>query len=166
MVAHSFQRQVFDIIHNLCTFKSKIHGDVGIAEVRLAWTKKKVNQWTKKCLACQQSKIQTHVHLPAVIIPVPAKRFSYMHIDLVGPFPPSEGFSHLLTIIDRTTRWPEAMPLINTSTTDCARALHRHWISRFGVPLDITSDRGSQFISSLWNVIAHQLVVQLHRTTA
>ncbi|GFO09449.1 Pol polyprotein [Plakobranchus ocellatus] len=76
------------------------------------------------------------------------------------------GFSHLLTIIDRTTRWPEAIPLSGTSTTDCARALIRHWISRFGVPLDITSDRGSQFTSTLWNEIAHQLGVQLHRTTA
>ncbi|GFR84977.1 Pol polyprotein [Elysia marginata] len=52
------------------------------------------------------------------------------------------------------------------STTECAKALVRHWISRFGVPLDITSDRGSQFTSSLWNEIAHQLGVQLHRTMA
>ena len=34
------------------------------------------------------------------------------------------------------------------------------------MPLDITSDKGSQFTSSLWNEIAHQLRVQLHKTTA
>ncbi|KAK3778131.1 hypothetical protein RRG08_052278 [Elysia crispata] len=95
-----------------------------------------------------------------------SKRFSHLHIDLVGPLPPSEGFSHLLTIIDRITRWPEAVPLRSTSTTDCARALIRHWISRFGVPLDLTSDRGPQFAPTLWNEIAQQLKVQLHRTTA
>ncbi|GFR58986.1 Pol polyprotein [Elysia marginata] len=71
-----------------------------------------------------------------------------------------------MTIVDRTTRWPEAIPLNNTSTTDCARALIRHWISRFGVPLDLTSDRGSQFTSTLWNEISQQLGVQIHRTTA
>ena len=106
------------------------------------------------------------MHSPVINIPVPSKRFSHLHIDLVGPFPPSEDFSHLLTIIDRTTRWPEAVPLRSTSTTDCARALIRHWISRFGVPLDLTSDRGPQFASTLWNEIAQQLGVQLHRTTA
>ncbi|GFR99937.1 Gag-Pol polyprotein [Elysia marginata] len=62
-----------------------------------------------------------------------------------------------MTIIDRTTRWPEAIPLNNTSTTDCARALIRHWISRFGAPLDITLERGSQFTSTLWNEIARLL---------
>ncbi|GFR93714.1 Pol polyprotein [Elysia marginata] len=61
---------------------------------------------------------------------------------------------------------PEAIPLNNTSTTDCARALIRHWISRFGVPLDITSDGGSQLTSTLWNKISQQLGVQIHRTTA
>ena len=99
-------------------------------------------------------------------IPVPAKRFSHIHIDLVGPLPTSEVFTHLLTIIDRTTRWPEAIPLAQTSTSDCARALIGHWIARFGVPMDMSSDRGPQFTSALWTEIAHQLGIQIHRTTA
>ncbi|GFS18261.1 Pol polyprotein [Elysia marginata] len=33
-------------------------------------------------------------------------------------------------------------------------------------PLDMSSDRGSQFTSSLWNEITHQLGIKLHRTTA
>ena len=120
----------------------------------------------QECLACQKSKIQSHAHSPVINIPVPSKRFSHLHIDLVGPLPPSEGFSHLLTIIDMTTCWPEAVPLRSTSTTDCARTLIWHWISRFRVPLDLTSDRGPQFTSTLWNEIAQKLGVQLHRTTA
>ncbi|GFR95202.1 Pol polyprotein [Elysia marginata] len=166
LVPRSFQSQVFDIIHNLAYPSRK--STVKLVSQKFVWhgLKKQVNQWTKECLACKKSKIQTHVHSPVTNIPVPAKRFSHLHIDLVGPLPPSEGFSHLLTIIDRTTRWPEAIPLSNTFTTECARALIRHWIYRFGVHLDITSDRGSQFTSSLWNEIAHQLGVQLHRTTA
>ncbi|GFN87763.1 hypothetical protein PoB_001426900 [Plakobranchus ocellatus] len=99
-------------------------------------------------------------------IPVPSRRLCHLHIDLVGPLPPSEGFTHLLTIIDRTSRWPEVIPLSGTSSTDCAKALIRNWISRFRVPLDITSDRGTQFSSTLWGEIANQLGVQLHRTTA
>ena len=144
LVPTSFQRQVFEAIHNLAHPGRK--STVRLVSQKFVWhgLKKQVSQWTKECLACQSSKIQSHVHTPVINIPVPSKRFSHIHIDIVGPLPPSEGFSHILTIIDRTTRWPEVIPLRNTSTTECARALIRHWISRFGTPLDMSSDRGSQ----------------------
>ena len=41
-----------------------------------------------------------------------------------------------------------------------------HWIARFGLPLDITSDRGSQFSSKLWTAITKLLGSKLHHTTA
>lgn len=166
IVPQKFQRHVFEVIHNLAHPGRK--STVRLVTQKFVWhgLKKQVNNWTKECLACQSSKIQTHVRSPVIQIPVPEKRFSHIHIDLVGPLPPSEGFSHLLTIVDRTTRWPEAIPMTNTSTADCARALIRHWITRFGVPLDMSSDRGTQFTSTLWNEIAHQLGIQLHRTSA
>ena len=40
------------------------------------------------------------------------------------------------------------------------------WISRFSIPEDISSDRGSQFTSALWTEIAKHLGVKVHRTTA
>ena len=151
LVPNSFQRQVFEAIHNLAHPGRK--STVRLVSQKFVWhgLKKQVSQWAKECLACQTSKIQSHVHTPVINIPVPSKRFSHIHIDIVGLLPPSEGFSHILTIIDRTTRWPEVIPLSNTSTTECARALIKHWISRFGTPLDMSSDRGSQFTSTLWN---------------
>ncbi|GFO31447.1 Pol polyprotein [Plakobranchus ocellatus] len=166
LVPQTFQRQVFESIHNLAHPSRK--STVKLVSQRFVWhgLKKQVKRWSQECLACQQSKIQTHVHSPVLNIPVPSRRFSHLHIDLVGPLPPSEGFTHLLTIIDRTSRWPEVIPLSRTSSTDCAKALIRNWISRFGVPLDITSDRGTQFTSTLWGEIANQLGVQLHQTTA
>ena len=37
-------------------------------------------------------------------IPVPARRFSYVHVDLVGPLAASsQGHTYLLTILDRTS---------------------------------------------------------------
>ncbi|RUS71885.1 hypothetical protein EGW08_020359 [Elysia chlorotica] len=73
------------------------------------------------------------------------RRFGDIHVDLVGPLPSSEGCSYLFTIVDRFTRWPEAVPIHNAETITCARALLRNWISRFGVPDTITSDQGPQF---------------------
>ena len=69
-------------------------------------------------------------------------------------------------MVDRYTRWPEAIPLSDTSTLSCARALIMHWIARFGLPSHLTSDRGPQFTSDLWSSVAQLLGTQLHRTTA
>ena len=87
-------------------------------------------------------------------------------MDLGGPLPPSNGFTHLLTVIDRFSRWPEAIPLSDTASTSCAQALIFLWIARFGIPLDIPSDRGSQFTSQLCTSISWLLGTQLHHTTS
>ena len=45
-------------------------------------------------------------------IPIPGACFSHMHVDLVDPLPASrDGTNYLLIMIDRSTRWPEAVPL-------------------------------------------------------
>jgi transposase InsO family protein len=87
-------------------------------------------------------------------------------MDLVGPLPASKGFTCLLTIIDRTSRRPEAIPIAATTTVDCANALFQGWVSRFGVPAVITSDRGAQFTSSLWAALCGLLNIQHNQTSA
>ena len=128
--------------------------------------RRQIGFWTKSCIACQTSKIQRHVRAPLKPIAVPQRRFDHIHVDLVGSLPPSRGNTYLFTVIDRFTRWPEAIPLSDTSTSTCARTLIDHWIARFGLPSSLTSDRGAQFTSGLWTAIAQQLGFQLHCTTA
>jgi cleavage and polyadenylation specificity factor subunit 1 len=101
-----------------------------------------VTAWARRCLACQRGKIHRHTRLAPLPIPIPQQRFSHLHVDLVGPLQYSNNFNYIFTIIDRTSRWMEAIPLSNTSPGACAKALTYTRISRFGVPKTITSDRG------------------------
>ena len=117
-------------------------------------------------LQCQRGKLHRHVHLQPTEIPVPHRRFAHLHVDLVGPLPPSRGHTYLFTIIDRMSRWPEAVPLASITAADCARALFAGWVSRFGVPATITSDRGAQFTSALWAGLCSLLNIQHSPTTA
>jgi transposase InsO family protein len=48
----------------------------------------------------------------------------------------------------------------------CAKALTFTWISRFGVPKTITSDRGPQLTSSLWFQLCEMLNISHIQTTA
>ena len=107
-----------------------------LVSARFVWPglAKQVSSWARECLQCQRAKVHRHVRLRAAAIPVPVRRFAHLHVDLVGPLPPSQGFTHLFTIVDRTSRWPEAVPLASTSAADCAAALFTGWICRFGVP--------------------------------
>ena len=70
------------------------------------------------------------------------------------------------SVVDRFSHWPEAIPLNDTTATSCAQALVFHWIACFGIPIDMSSDRGPQFTSQLWKSITQLLGTQLHHTTA
>jgi transposase InsO family protein len=72
----------------------------------------------------------------------------------------------LFTVVDRSTRWPEAIPLAGTTTADCVEAFLSGWISRFGVPAVVTSDRGVQFTSSVWSGLCQKLGINHKLTTA
>jgi hypothetical protein len=67
--------------------------------------------WAKNCLHCQQRKTHRHINTSPLHIPVPKWCFSHLHIELVGPFHLSNNSNDIFTIIDRTSKWMEAIPL-------------------------------------------------------
>ena len=166
VVPVAFRRQVFNLLHDLS--HPSIRTSQALLTDRFVWKgiRKDIATWARSCLACQKAKVHKHNKAPLQMFNLPSRRFDHIHIDLVGPLPPSQGQTHLLTVVDRYTRWPEAIPLKSTDTESCARALIFHWIARFGIPLDITSDRGPQFTSRLWASITKLLGIAHHHTTA
>jgi hypothetical protein len=68
-------------------------------------------------------------------------------------------------MVDRSPHWAEAIPLRSTSAASCADTLVGSWVARFGVQEQITSDRGRQFCSSVWDVLTRQLGVKMRFMT-
>ncbi|KAK3793955.1 hypothetical protein RRG08_023050 [Elysia crispata] len=166
IVPPDFRRAVFDVVHNLSHPGVKARVKMVSNKFVCHGIRKQVSRWVKECHHYQSSKVQRHTEAPLEYSSVPEERFSHINIDIVGPLPFSSGFTYLLTIIDRNTRWPEAIPLRGITTPECVHAIITGWIARFGDPGDISSDRGSQFTSSLWSEIAAHLGVKLHYTSA
>jgi len=128
---------------------------------------KDVTQWVKDCQTCSRAKVTRQLVAALQPIPVPQQRFSHIHVDIVGPLPVSrEGFCYLFTIIDRSSRLLEAMPLANVKTETCRDALINQWVARFGVPAHLTSNQGAQFTSALWARLCDVIGTHHNTTTA
>ena len=166
LVPSSYRFKIFSALHGLS--HPGIRASRRIISSRFVWRglANDIRDYCRSCLPCQRGKVLQHVQLRPEKIQVPFRRFSHVHVDLVGPLPLSHGYTYLLTCIDRSTRWPEAIPLTGISTAECVSAMFHGWISRFGVPSIITSDRGTQFTSSLWSSICSLLSIHHVSTTA
>ena len=125
-----------------------------------------VRQWARSCLQCQRAKVHRHAHSPPSTFTTPDTRFDQVHIDLVGPLPPSDGYSYVLTCVDRFTQWLEAVPIADITAETVARVFITTWVARFGMPSTVTTDRGRQFESNLWYSFTQLLGTRHLRTTA
>ncbi|GFW85400.1 retrovirus-related Pol polyprotein from transposon 412 [Trichonephila clavipes] len=67
-----------------------------------------------------------------------------------GPLPrTASGNKYLLVVMDYFTKWPEVYPIPDQEAPTVAEAVVQHWISRYGVPLQLHSDQGRNFVSAV-----------------
>ncbi|CAH8655800.1 unnamed protein product [Dicrocoelium dendriticum] len=124
-----------------------------------------IRHWAKHCLSFQTSKVHRHTVTTPGTFSLPDARFRQAHVDIVGTLPPSNGFAHLLTCVDRFTRWSQPIPLRDTSTDSVSLVFVESWISLCGVPSTITTDRGTQFSSTLLRDLGRLLGCTHRKTT-
>ncbi len=79
-------------------------------------------------------------------------------IDCVGPLSKRrKGNEFSLTIMDVTTRFPEAVPLRNIKARTITDALVG-FFSRFGLPKQVQHDQGTNFVSGVFRMLCLSLV--------
>lgn len=165
-IPETARKLVFETFHNLSHPGTRSTNKLITGKTFWPSMNKNITQWTKQCIPCQRSKVNRHNRATLDSFPTPESRFDHVNIDIVGPLNPSNGYRYLLTCIDRFSRWTEAFPMVDQTATTIAKIFMENWISRYGVPIRITTDQGRQFESDLFKQLNKILGINHYRTTA
>ncbi|GFV61211.1 retrovirus-related Pol polyprotein from transposon 412 [Trichonephila clavipes] len=80
--------------------------------------------------------------------------------DILGPLPrSSDGNNNILVVMVYFTKWTEAYPIPDQEASTVGEVLVQHWISRFGVPLQLHSDQGRDFDSAVCKRLCEILAI-------
>ena len=170
VIPPSMKEDLFSQLH-----KQKWSGHLGIKRTlgrmrrRVYWAgyKADIHRLCRECPECQRRKSpnkKARHPLKKYAVGLPLERVG---LDILGPLPESSlGNKYILVVSDYFTKWVEAYPMPNQETVTIANVLVNEFISRFGVPLLLHSDQGSQFESSLFQELCSLLDIDKTRTTA
>ena len=128
--------------------------------------KRDVKEWVVSCKECLRRKITPQKHRHSLMTWTPSHPFWQVALDIMGPLPESRGNKYILLIGDQFTKWYEAVPMPNQEATTVAKAFTESWVSRFGCPANLHSDKGSNFMSNLFKNLCKELGIARTSTTS
>ena len=128
---------------------------------------KDVEKYVRTCEKCQKEKYSVKTKQPMVITTTALSAFDKIFLDIVGPL--NKDYSnnvYILTLQCELTKFTEAFPLESKDTASVAKAFVENFILRYGVPKEIATDRGSEFISSTMSEVCKLLNITQTTSTA
>jgi transposase InsO family protein len=140
-----------------------------LIKLRYYWPslRKDVESYVNKCHSCARYKSGRVVPAPLGSLPETNGPFEFTSIDICGPYPvTARGNRYLLTFVDHFSRFPEAIPIPRQDAETVARALITGVFSRYGCPKALSSDRGTNFMSDLFQMMCKLLNVERLLSTA
>lgn len=126
-----------------------------------------VREFVNKCSKCQKEKYARLVKEPMVVTTTATSAFDKIFIDLVGPIDRDcYNFSYILTIQCELTKYIVTHPLISKKSEEVAQALVNSFILRYGLPKEIATDRGAEFMSAVFQEVCKLLKINHLSSTA
>ncbi|WVZ50617.1 hypothetical protein U9M48_001856, partial [Paspalum notatum var. saurae] len=138
---------------------------------RFWWTrmKREIAKYVSECHVCKRVKAD-HLKPAGMLHPlnIPAWKWEDIHMDFVVGLPRTQkGYDSIWVIIDRFTKSAHFIPVKTSYTAATYAELYiARIVSLHGVPVTITSDRGSVFVSRFWEQLQKSLGTKLiHSST-
>ncbi len=125
-----------------------------------------VLQHTQTCLRCQQHKTGRKKIQPLAPLPIPDTPNTRIHADLFGPMVDTiRKSAYILCITDAFTKYVVVISIPNKDAQTVAKAIFEQWFCKFGIPAQIHTDRGKEFVNKLMAELCELLNVHLTKTT-
>ena len=123
---------------------------------------KDVKEFVQQCLTCQQAKSGTM--LPSRLLqplPIPMQIWEDLAMDFITGLPPSNGFTVILVVIDRLSKYAHFFTLkFDYNSKQVAEVFVKNIVKLHDFPKSIVSDRDKAFTSQFW-----QQMFKLNGTT-
>ncbi|KAG7552776.1 Ribonuclease H-like superfamily [Arabidopsis thaliana x Arabidopsis arenosa] len=118
-----------------------------------------------KCDQCQRH--APSIHQPTELLKVGAAPYPFMRwaMDIVGPLPASRQKRFMLIMTDYFTKWVEAESYATIRAKDVQNFVWKYIICRHGLPYEIITDNGSQFISLTFEDFCASWKIRLNKST-
>lgn len=126
-----------------------------------------VTKFVSKCDKCQRQKHSIPIKEPMVITTTANTAFEKIFLDLVGPLETdNDNYSYILTLQCELTKYVEAYPLISKKSEEVAKSLVNNFILRYGIPKEIATDKGKEFLSNTFQEVCKLLEIKQLNSTA
>jgi hypothetical protein len=129
-----------------------------------------VQGYVLSCSSCQQNKVQNQKPKGLLQpLPVPARRWSDISLDLITNLPPAQdtGNDAIFVVVDRLSKMAHFIPTKKTVTAqELAHLFVKEIFRLHGVPQTIVSDRDPRFTSEFGSTVLQRLGSKLHMSTA
>ncbi|KAK3508687.1 hypothetical protein QTP70_004201 [Hemibagrus guttatus] len=123
-----------------------------------------VRRYVQGCKECAMAK--TPRQLPSgklLPLPVPNRPWSHLGVDFITDLPNSRTHTCIFVIVDRFSKACRLLPLKGPPTAmEAAELLFNQVFRYFGIPENIVSDRGPQFVSRVWRAFFTCLCVAVN----
>ena len=118
-----------------------------------------IKKYVQSCDICAMAKASRHKRNGKLMpIPIPNQPWKSISLDFITDLPLSSGFDCILVVVDRFTKMAHFEPCTKSITAKgCVNILLRTVFKLHGIPDEIISDRGPQFVSKFWNSLLNAL---------
>ncbi len=166
LVPRSYRKRLMEIGHDRCGHfgSEKV---LGIIRRRFSWPGmvKDVQDYCQSCETCKRHSNYGPRRAPMMPRPVLTEPFESVALDIVGPLEKGKGgCQYLLTCICLASKWPDAVPLRVITTKSVAHAMWEVF-SRIGIPQQILTDCGAQFMAKAMKELCTLMGVDKLKTT-
>jgi hypothetical protein len=151
IAGHLGQQATYDALTNRGLFWSGMRGHI--------------RQFIKQCPNCQKNSFAPTPAVHTAPFTLAARQpMEIISIDTIGPIKQDDdGYEYILVIVDNFTRWTELVALRTVGAEEMAEHLV-NFCGRFGFPIEILTDNGTQFVNDLTKELT-ALLGSRHRTT-